>query len=276
MEKDCPASDIDPDLLMVFDEIARDVFGGVPKKLSDYILRPTPEYEALFEKVKNKQLSKAFSQTPQWEPLPARVDQLGILVGTLSVIIQKAPHEITDGDVNFWATFEAFRDYIRYINTGAQDSKREVLRQLTLDMTIFFCRFILDGMMLANDIRSQLAKAVDTIINKDMEINALEIVSQKKLNEKHPRRPTMTMKEAAAACGVSERTIRRWEKYRRGEGGGTKPPYWYPGRDVTVVELRKRAEEGNRQKKMAQANYRMVKNASQYIGDHDRVVDDDE
>lgn len=245
---------------------------GPSKNLSDYAKHITSEAQAYFEKEKNEQLSAALSPATQWRQIPYRVDDLAEIIVLLAPIV---PHSDppTEAQIDFWAMLEAYREYM---NTGKQLSDREVSRQLTMDMTFAFCRLLVEGMDIAAGTKLQLQEALDEITSKDKRISALEIIARDKLIQKHPPRPTLTIQEAAAACGVDPKTISRWEKYRRGETGGTEPPKWYKGRDMTFIELKMRAEDARAQESVAKAGRRSLKNASRYIEDHDQPADDDE
>lgn len=252
---------LDPAVVNKFMKLS-DVLSGAPKKLSDYSEHITPEDEVFFENAKKEQLSKEFPKKQQGLLILLQMIGLGADIAVLSTGIS-IPDPPTRRQIYFWAMLEAFRGYMK---RGSKDFKSEVMQLLIVDMAKQFCRLIVDGMNIAAEEKKRLLKRMD----------ALEIIAQDKLNEKHPPRPSVTIQAAAAACGVDEKTIRRWEKYRRGKEGGTKPPDWYPGRNVTIVELKTRAKDARAQKRMAQATRRGVKNASRYIEEHDQSADDDE
>lgn len=239
-------------------EIIRDAF-CVSKKLSYYAKRITRKDEAFFESVKKKQLSKAFSQTPQWEPILKRVNELGTIVLSLSSAVQKNEPP-TRNQIYFWAMLQSLHEYI--MRTRFIDIKPEVVQQLEMDMIMSYLRFAVDGMEIAAKEKKRLLKRME----------ALEIIAQGKLNEKHPARPLLTILEAAAACRVSERTIRRWEKFSKGESGGTPPPVWYLGRNVTAIELRKSRDIAEYNKSIATALRLENKKYWPLIEDRDRPV----
>lgn len=68
-------------------------------------------------------------------------------------------------------------------------------------------------------------------------------------------RQNITQATAAEICGVSIKTIRRWEK------GKTNPPDWYPGRAVTIVEFKQRVKQGQNEKRTQAAVKKGLKNA---------------
>lgn len=82
----------------------------------------------------------------------------------------------------------------------------------------------------------------------------IEILREKK----RAPRPKLTQEQAAAICGVSLRTIKNWDS------GATTPPEWYPGRNVTTVELKERVKQGEQQDRMAKAARRAAENARRY------------
>ena len=68
-------------------------------------------------------------------------------------------------------------------------------------------------------------------------------------------RQNITQATAAEICGVSIKTIRRWEQ------GKTNPPDWYPGRAVTVIEFQQRVKQGQNEKRTQAAVKKGLKNA---------------
>ena len=276
---------------VVLDEVQKFVewVAQPSKKLSYYAKHATPEDEANFEKVKTELLAKASSIKPHLQPISDQLDALGLFVVSLSTAIHQ-PDSPTENQIKFWALAETFREYMK----TEKNSDRRVSRQLILDMIVSFCQLTVDGMDIAAGIKSELQEALrtinskkmllqkarDEIASKDEKINALEIVALETLREKHPRRPALTHKAAAGACGVTPKTIGRWEKYRRGEPDGTKPPEWYPGLNVTIAEMLARARDEMKQKKLARAVQQSVKNARPLIENadsgEDRSDDDDE
>lgn len=82
----------------------------------------------------------------------------------------------------------------------------------------------------------------------------IEILREKK----RAPRPKLTQEQAAAICGVSLRTIKNWDS------GATTSPEWYPGRNVTTVELKERVKQGEQQDRMAKAARRAAENARRY------------
>ncbi|WP_294508147.1 hypothetical protein [uncultured Victivallis sp.] len=82
-------------------------------------------------------------------------------------------------------------------------------------------------------------------------------------NKTLPKRPKLTQAEAASCCGVTEKTIRNWDS------GATKAPDWYPGRDVTAVEMKMRAQHGRLQDRMAKAVRKEIENARKYREEED-------
>lgn len=97
-----------------------------------------------------------------------------------------------------------------------------------------------------------------------MEITIKEL--QCRLNT--TKRKKMTQEQAAAICGVSLRTIKNWDSV------ATTPPEWYPGRNVTPVELRERVKQGRQQERMAKAARRAAENARRYREEEDRGEED--
>lgn len=87
-------------------------------------------------------------------------------------------------------------------------------------------------------------------------------------NQRRTSRPKLTQKQAAACCGVTEKTISNWDS------GATKAPDWYPGRDVTVVEMKERVKQGKQQDRMAKAVQRAVDSARIYREEEDREEED--
>lgn len=82
------------------------------------------------------------------------------------------------------------------------------------------------------------------------------------------KRPKLTQERAAAICGVSLRTIRNWEN------GAVKAPHWYPGLDVTAIEMKERVKQGEQQDRMAKAAQRAVDSARIYREGEDREEED--
>ncbi len=97
-----------------------------------------------------------------------------------------------------------------------------------------------------------------------MEITIKEL--QCRLNT--TKRNKMTQEQAAAICGVSLRTIKNWDSR------ATTPPEWYPGRNVTPVELIERVKQGRQQERMAKAARRAAENARRYREEEDRGEED--
>lgn len=223
-----------------------------PKTLSDYADHITSEDEALFENVKNEQLSKASSQNSQWAPMDERVDDLGTAILLLSSVVA-SPDKPTKNQIYFWAMFDALNEYM--LSTRLKYLKTEVRQQLIMDMAMQFCKLIVDGMSISAEAKSKLQEAM-------RKIDLQETLLRDELDRKHPARPLLTILEAAVACKVSEKTIYRWEKFCKGKSGGTRPPYWYPGRNVTAIELRKRREIAESLKRVGQATRQGIKKAS--------------
>ncbi len=83
-----------------------------------------------------------------------------------------------------------------------------------------------------------------------------------------PKRKKLTQKRAAEICGVALRTIRNWEH------GTFKPPHWYPGLDVTAIEMKERVKQGELQDRVAKAARKEIKNARRYREGEDREEED--
>lgn len=95
------------------------------------------------------------------------------------------------------------------------------------------------------------------IEDKQTIIDQLKTASQ-------PKRPKLTQEEAADICGITVRTLQNWES------GTTQAPHWYPGRDVTAVELKQRKKEGDLQKRVTQAARKGERNARQLKEEKDQ------
>lgn len=159
---------------------------------------------------------------------------------------------------------QKYYDAIRYTEylisyTGTQDEQDKLLAQTQNAINVFLQAF---SNMNVKGASGEYIKSPDL---KNSE-SATFTVSKQDLDKIYkPRRPKLTQKEAAACCGVSLRTLKNWDS------GATKAPDWYPGRDVTAVELKKRAKYGKDQKRMARAARKEIKNARQYREDEDTL-----
>ena len=101
---------------------------------------------------------------------------------------------------------------------------------------------------------------------KEMEkrIQDNQTITEMFREKKRAPRPKLTQEKAAAICGVSLRTIRNWEN------GAVKAPHWYPGLDVTAIEMKERVKQGEQQDRMAKAARRAAENARRYREEEDR------
>lgn len=101
---------------------------------------------------------------------------------------------------------------------------------------------------------------------KEMEkrIQDNQTITEMLREKKRAPRPKLTQEKAAAICGVSLRTIRNWEN------GAVKAPHWYPGLDVTAIEMKERVKQGEQQDRMAKAARRAAENARRYREEEDR------
>ena len=241
-----------------------ELVSGPSKKLSDYAEHIKPGDEEFFENTKKEQLSAALSPTTRWRKIPLRLDDLAVIIVLLAPTVAYSD-PATEAQIYFWAMLEAYRDYMKE-EKPLPDG--EVPQQLAIDMAFAFCRILVEGMDIAAETKLELQKAMDEIASRDKKLTHAETMLRDLLIEKHPRRPILTQKDAADACCVDEKTIRRWEK-----GNGT--PDWYPGRNVTKVEMMARAREAGMQKRVARTRREGIKNAFQHNEERDRPADDD-
>lgn len=148
------------------------------------------------------------------------------------------------------ATCELFIDALK----EEQTTVKELLRQIsTLEAKAG------ESEALRGQVKA-LEKACKEMENRIQDHQTLIKMFQEK--NRAPRQK-LTQAEAAACCDVTEKTIRNWDS------GATKAPYWYPGRDVTAVEMKMRAQHGKQQDRMAKAARKEIKNSRQYREEED-------
>ena len=108
------------------------------------------------------------------------------------------------------------------------------------------------------------AQALEKVCKElEKRIQENQTITEMLREKKRAPRPKLTQVEAAACCGVTEKTIRNWDSR------ATKAPDWYPGRDVTAVEMKMRAQHGRLQDRMAKAARKEIENARKYREEED-------
>ena len=149
------------------------------------------------------------------------------------------------------------------IITGLLEKEREAFYNLNKQVEILRAKA---GESEALRGQAQALEKVCKELEKRIQEN--QTITEMLREKKRAPRPKLTQAEAAACCGVSEKTIRNWDS------GATKAPDWYPGRDVTVVEMKERVKQGKQQDRMAKAAQRAVDSARIYREEEDREEED--
>lgn len=142
--------------------------------------------------------------------------------------------------------------------TGLLEKEREAFCNLNKQIEILRAKA---GESEAFRGQAQALEKVCKVLEKRIQEN--QTITEMLREKKRAPRPKLTQAEAAACCGVSEKTIRNWDS------GATKAPDWYPGRDVTAVEMKMRAQHGGLQDRMAKAARKEIENARKYREEED-------
>ncbi len=114
------------------------------------------------------------------------------------------------------------------------------------------------------DTKATVAQVKDDIADTKATVAQVKNGIEAQANSQRAKRPQITQEDAANMCGVTKKTIQNWES------GATNAPKWYPGRNVTAIELKLRVQEAGLQARVIKADRENFKNARKYNEDEDQ------